>query len=172
MRPLSRRPPPSRRAAAAPRSTASDAETRALGAGLGARLRAGDLIVLTGPLGAGKTCFVAGLAEGAGCGARVRSPSFTLINEYEGPMTFFHLDLYRLEGHDAEGLGLEERCEQGAMVAEWGEKLPAHVRADALTLTFTVASEHERTITAGADGGRGAELLAAWEAIAGAGARA
>jgi tRNA threonylcarbamoyladenosine biosynthesis protein TsaE len=162
-----------RRAPVDPRSrvTGSADETRALGVALGARLAAGDLVVLSGPLGSGKTCFVGGLAEGMGCGGRVRSPSFTLVNEYDGPTPLFHLDLYRLEGPDAEGLGIEERLERGAIVVEWGEKLPAHLGSDALVLTFAMVSEGERAIAAGARGERGAELLRAWDAIAGEEAR-
>jgi tRNA A37 threonylcarbamoyladenosine biosynthesis protein TsaE len=74
-----------------------------------------------------------------------------------------HLDLYRIEGPEVDGLGLEELVDEGALVAEWGEKLPAWLREEALTLTFEVLSEHERAVTASAAGERGAELLAVWE---------
>ena len=90
------------------RVTASAEATERLGAALAAGLRAGDVLVLTGPLGAGKTRLVAGLARGLGAPGRVRSPSFTLLNEYRGALPLHHLDLYRLAGHDADGLGLEE----------------------------------------------------------------
>ena len=145
------------------RVTAAAGETGQLGETLAAGLVAGDVLVLTGPLGAGKTCFVAGLARGLGVKSRVRSPSFTLLNEYRGALLLHHLDLYRLEGPEVDGLGLEELVDEGALVVEWGEKLPAWLRAEALTLVFEVLSEHERAITASAAGERGGELLAVWE---------
>ena len=146
-------------------ASGSPDDTEALGALLSRFLEAGDVIVLTGPLGAGKTRFVAGLARGMAAKARVRSPSFTLINEYRGDRLLLHLDLYRLEPREAEGLGLEEQIECGVLVAEWGEKLPPELRRDALTLRFDVLSETERAITASARGGRGLELLARWRAL-------
>jgi tRNA threonylcarbamoyladenosine biosynthesis protein TsaE len=114
------------------------------------------------PARAGKTCFAAGLARGLGCVGRVRSPSFTLVNEYEGRIPLVHLALYRLEGAEADDLGLEERLERAAMAVEWGERLPAHLRADALALRFEIRSEQERWIHATSSGARGAALLAAW----------
>jgi tRNA threonylcarbamoyladenosine biosynthesis protein TsaE len=145
------------------RVTAPAEETERLGETLAAGLVAGDVLVLTGPLGSGKTCFVAGLARGLGARSRVRSPSFTLLNEYRGTFMLHHLDLYRLEGLEVDGLGLEELADDGALVVEWGEKLPAWLREEALTLVFEVLSEHERAVTASAAGERGRELLAVWE---------
>jgi tRNA threonylcarbamoyladenosine biosynthesis protein TsaE len=153
------------------RVTAAVEETGRLGETLAVGLVAGDVLVLTGPLGSGKTCFVAGLARGLGIRSRVRSPSFTLLNEYRGALLLHHLDLYRLEGREVDGLGLEELADDGALVVEWGEKLPAWLREEALTLVFEVLSEHERVVTASAAGGRGAELLAAWELLPAGGAR-
>jgi len=145
------------------RVTTAVEETERLGETLAAGLVAGDVLVLTGPLGSGKTCFVAGLARGLGARSRVRSPSFTLLNEYRGALMLHHLDLYRLEGPEVDGLGLEELVDEGALVVEWGEKLTAWLREEALTLVFEVLSEHERAITASAAGERGGELLAVWE---------
>jgi len=147
------------------RVTAAVEETESLGEALAAGLVSGDVLVLTGPLGSGKTRFVAGLARGLGAKSRVRSPSFTLLNEYRGAFTLHHLDLYRIEGPEVDGLGLEELADEGALVVEWGEKLPAWLREEALTLTFEVLSEHERAVTASAAVGRGGELLAVWELI-------
>ena len=147
------------------RVSASEGATDDLGAALAAGLEPGDVIVLTGPLGAGKTRFVAGLARGLGAGSRVRSPSFTLINEYRGDRLLLHLDLYRLEPREVEGLGLEEQIERGVLVAEWGEKLPPALRREALTLRFEILSESERAITARAAGPRGLALLARWRAL-------
>jgi tRNA threonylcarbamoyladenosine biosynthesis protein TsaE len=157
------------RAADAPggarRVTVSAAATERLGAALAAGLRAGDVLVLTGPLGAGKTRLVAGLARGLGATARVRSPSFTLLNEYRGALPLHHLDLYRLEGPEADGLGLEELVEDGVLVAEWGERLPGWLRADALTIDFAVLGAEERALTATATGARGGVLLERWLAL-------
>jgi len=151
--------------ASAARRTASPEETERLGETLAPSLREGDVVALRGPLGAGKTRFVAGLARGLTPGARVRSPTFTLVNEYPGRITLVHLDLYRVEPAEVEALGLDDYLEGGALVVEWGEKLPVARRADALVLDFAIVSERERAISADAAGDRGAELLAAWRTI-------
>ena len=152
-------------AAAEARLTDSPEATERLGEAFATHLAAGDLVVLSGPLGAGKTRFVAGLARGLGAAGRVRSPSFTLLHEYAGRLPLFHADLYRLETREVSGLGLDEALERGALVVEWGERLPEPDRADALVLTFELASERERRITAGSAGPRGAALLAAWRGL-------
>jgi len=152
------------------RVSSSVEETERLGEALAAALVTGDVLVLSGPLGSGKTRFVAGLARGLGAKSRVRSPSFTLLNEYRGALTLHHLDLYRLEGPDVEGLGLEELVDEGALAVEWGEKLPAWLREDALTLGFEVLSESERALTASAAGPRGAALFAVWQRLPAGGA--
>jgi tRNA threonylcarbamoyladenosine biosynthesis protein TsaE len=106
-----------------------------------------------------------GLARGLACKARVRSPTFGLVHEYQGRLILAHLDLYRLDSAEADALGLEEIAERAALVVEWGEKLPRRWREDALKVSFSVSeftSPSERTITAEATGERGAELLEAW----------
>jgi len=147
------------------RITASAEATEALGEALAAGLAPGDVLALSGPLGSGKTRFVAGLARGLGVAARVRSPSFTLLNEYRGRLELFHLDLYRVPEIDVADLGLEERLERGVLAVEWGEKLPASLRADALALRFEIRSAAERAIDAEGRGPRGAQLLARWRAL-------
>lgn len=151
----------------AERIAAGPAATEALGAALAPVLRAGDVVALCGPLGAGKTRFVAGLARGLAVAARVRSPSFTLVNEYRGRVPLVHLDLYRLERPDAEELGLEEYAERGALAVEWGEKLPAAWRREALEIAIAPApgAADRRALRASAAAGRGLELLAAWNAL-------
>jgi tRNA threonylcarbamoyladenosine biosynthesis protein TsaE len=91
---------------------------------LGEQLRAGDIVLLTGELGAGKTTFVRGVAHGMGSRARVASPTFQLVRVYPGRVQLAHVDLYRVES-DAElgDLGLEELAEGGAVVVEWGERI-------------------------------------------------
>ena len=143
----------------------SEADTRRLGEALGARLEIGDLVALSGPLGAGKTCFARGLALGLGCRARVRSPSFSLVNEYHGRILLVHLDLYRVQPGDVESLGIEEYVGRGALVVEWGEKLPAAWQVDALVLAFEIVGGSERRIVAEGRAGRGLELLGAWRAL-------
>lgn len=161
-----------RGAAAAQAVCRSDsvAATEALGAALAPALAIGDVIVLSGPLGSGKTRFVAGLARGLAAAARVRSPSFTLVTEYHGRILLLHADLYRLEPGEAVGLGLEESLERGALAAEWGEKLPADLREEALEVVFEIGSETGRRLTARATAGRGLALREAFRAAAGAAA--
>jgi tRNA threonylcarbamoyladenosine biosynthesis protein TsaE len=144
------------------------AETEGRGERLASALRVGDVVLLIGPLGAGKTRFVTGLARGLAVHGRVRSPSFGLVHEYSGPLPLIHVDLYRLGEREADGLGLDELLERGTMVVEWGERLPAALRRDALELSFVIAGPERRAITAGAAGARGAALLEAWNAGAGA----
>jgi tRNA threonylcarbamoyladenosine biosynthesis protein TsaE len=152
--------------------THSPEETERLGEALAPAVRIGDVLLLEGPLGAGKTRFVMGLARGLACKARVRSPTFGLVHEYHGRVILAHLDLYRLDSAEAEGLGLEEIAERAALVVEWGEKLPRPWRDDALKVRFSVSetSPTERTIVAEAAGERGAALLEAWRRSVAAGA--
>lgn len=146
--------------------TRSAEGTEQLGAALALSLQRGDVLALRGPLGAGKTRFVSGMARGISPGARVRSPSFTLVNEYLGTLPLFHLDLYRLEKpRDVDGLGLEEYAERGALVVEWGERLPAAWLAEALMIVIEPGEGDERVLRASAFGGRGKEILEAWRAL-------
>jgi tRNA threonylcarbamoyladenosine biosynthesis protein TsaE len=104
--------------------TTSPAETEAAGEQFGERLAPGDLVLLKGDLGAGKTTFVRGLMRGVGSPAHVASPTFQLVRVYPGRVQIAHVDLYRLEdGADLVDLGLEELLDQGAVVVEWGDRL-------------------------------------------------
>ena len=106
--------------------TSSEAETAAAGEALGATLRAGDVVLLYGDLGAGKTAFVRGMARGIGADPdEVSSPTFTLVQEYAGPSaTLYHVDLYRLDRAATDDLGLDELGVAGGVLAiEWPERL-------------------------------------------------
>jgi tRNA threonylcarbamoyladenosine biosynthesis protein TsaE len=146
--------------------TTSVEATEALGGALAASLRPGDVLAISGPLGVGKTRFVAGLVHALSPAARVRSPSYTLVNEIPGEPPVFHLDLYRLEGsRDVEGLGIEEYRDRGVVVVEWGERLPGAWLDDALHITITPGDGDVRLMTASGPGPRGAELYRAWCAL-------
>jgi tRNA threonylcarbamoyladenosine biosynthesis protein TsaE len=107
-------------------TTSSAAETEAAGERFGTRLRAGDLVLLAGELGAGKTTFVRGVARGTGSVAPVASPTFQLVRVYPGRLQLAHVDLYRIENLSELGdLGLDELLMQGAVVVEWGDRLVA-----------------------------------------------
>ena len=111
----------------------SPADTEALGERFGRAAQAGLVIALSGELGAGKTQFVKGLARGLGITARVHSPTFTLVNEYDGGrLRLFHLDLYRLETPQAlASAGVEDFLEpDGVAVIEWAERLEDGKKAE------------------------------------------
>lgn len=112
-------------------TSGSEADTAAIGRELAARLQAGDVVLLYGDLGAGKTAFTKGLAEGLGVAREeVSSPTFTLMQEYRGGrLPLFHVDLYRLnDPREVEDLGLDEIAADGVLAIEWAEKLPARLR--------------------------------------------
>jgi tRNA threonylcarbamoyladenosine biosynthesis protein TsaE len=112
--------------------THSESETAAVGRELAQTLAPGDVVLLHGDLGAGKTAFVKGLAEGLGISRdEVSSPTFTLIQEYHGGrVLLYHADLYRLnDPREIEDLGLGEIAEGGVLAIEWAEKLPRPITA-------------------------------------------
>ena len=130
--------------------SSSEAQTEAIGAQLAQKLTPGTVIAFTGDLGAGKTAFTRGLARGLGIPDRVTSPTFTIVNEYEGGrLPLFHFDMYRLESSDELfDIGWEDYLRRGGICAvEWSEKV-----SDALTGALRVdirrgAGEQERIIT-------------------------
>lgn len=143
--------------------TGSPDETRALGTALGRVLRArgarGEVVALTGPLGAGKTCFVQGLARGLGAGGYVRSPTFILVHHYPGPLPLYHVDLYRIGPSDLDALGLEEIMEgDGVTAIEWAAAPP--LPADHLSVQFAFETdEAARTLRIDARGERSRRIL-------------
>ena len=105
------------------RISSSEEETRELGERIGRTLQKGDILLLSGDLGTGKTCLTQGVGRGLGCKTPVNSPSFVLMNEYEGRETLFHVDLYRIEDvEELDDLGLWDYAEQGVLVIEWPER--------------------------------------------------
>ena len=104
--------------------TESPAATEEAGERLGRRLRPGDVVLLKGELGAGKTTFVRGVARGTGSSAPVASPTFQLVRIYPGRVKLAHVDLYRVEDlAELRDLGLDELAGDGAVVVEWGDRL-------------------------------------------------
>lgn len=129
--------------------TTSPAETAALGEALGKALQAGACVTLIGPLGAGKTQFVRGLAVGLGCDAElVSSPTYVLTQHYPGRVDVFHLDLYRLGDAVEEflDLGVEEMLDAGVVAIEWAERAEPVLPARRWTVRFEIAGEQDRRI--------------------------
>jgi tRNA threonylcarbamoyladenosine biosynthesis protein TsaE len=122
----------------------------------------GDVIALTGALGAGKTTFVQGLAEGLEVPAsrHVASPTFALANEHPGRIDFVHVDFYRIRSSaELPELGLEEAFERAATAIEWAERFPDWLPEDALHLTLEVQAGETRILRASSSGPRSAALL-------------
>jgi tRNA threonylcarbamoyladenosine biosynthesis protein TsaE len=130
--------------------TGSPEETEALGHRIGALAGPGSLVALVGDLGAGKTRFVKGLAAGAGATSVVTSPTFTLMNLYEGRTRLAHFDLYRLDEVDLPSLGFYDVLGEGAVVVEWADK--AALPADHLRISFEVTGESSRRLMIQAGG--------------------
>ena len=133
----------------------SEEETRLAGAELGRRCGPGSVIALHGGLGAGKTAFVRGLAEALGCRGRVTSPTFTVVNEYPGPVPLFHFDLYRLSGpDDLFEIGWEDYLERGGVCAvEWSEICEDVFPPETIRVRIEKAGDTRREITIDMPGG-------------------
>ena len=129
--------------------TKSAAETRALGEKLAGRLRPGDVLLLEGDLGAGKSELTRGIAKGLGVAETVTSPSFTILNVYEsGRCPLYHFDWYRLESsEELYELGMDEYLGgDGIAVVEWPGRCPDAVPESAVRIRMTAAGENERLI--------------------------
>jgi tRNA threonylcarbamoyladenosine biosynthesis protein TsaE len=129
-------------------TTRSEEETFELARSLAASFKGTETVLLTGELGAGKTVFAKGIAAGAGVAdpGRVSSPSFTLVNVYEGTGRVFHIDLYRLERPaDIADLGWEDMLGQGIVIVEWAEKLGFPVKG--IRVRIELSGDDERRIT-------------------------
>ena len=128
--------------------TSSPQETMELGRKIGEGLKAGDVIALIGELGAGKTVFTQGLAQGLGVTGYVKSPSFTIVNKYEGRLAVYHLDLYRLgDINEIRELGIEEYFYSDRVtIVEWAEKAIPLLPASYLLIRFFYTGEKTRKI--------------------------
>ena len=129
--------------------TNSEEETSAAGERLAVRLKPGDVLLLHGDLGAGKTAFVRGLARGLGAPPDdVSSPTFTIVQEYRGGrLPMYHVDLYRLnDAREIDDLGLEEITADGVLAIEWAEKMPRPVRG-AIVVRLTHVADDVRNLT-------------------------
>ena len=139
----------------------SEKETYELGLTMARGLRGGEVIVLEGDLGLGKTVMARGLAAGLGISPEdVHSPSYTLVQEYSGGrVPMFHIDLYRLADEaDADEIGIDEIASGGGVVVvEWGERLPRHLRRDAIHIRLHDIGEDSRRIELGSFGQRAPE---------------
>jgi tRNA threonylcarbamoyladenosine biosynthesis protein TsaE len=130
-------------------TAATPGATRQIACAVGALAPPGLILGLEGDLGSGKTCFVQGLARGLGVSAEayVTSPSYTLVNTYEGRVPLHHVDLYRLSGSDLDDIGLFDLMRPPAVVAiEWSARLGADRPPEILMVRITVAAEDTRRI--------------------------
>ena len=130
-------------------TTHSEKETEALGAEFAKTLPAGAVAALYGELGCGKTAFVRGMARGMGLDAAVTSPTFTIVNEYEGPRPLFHFDMYRLSSADELfDIGWEDYLARGGVCAvEWSENVPGAFEGDEIAVRFEKTGDNDRKIT-------------------------
>jgi len=158
-------PRPERGAAplAGPWLSHSPGETQELGRRLGELARAGDIFLLSGDFGTGKTCLTQGIARGLGITEYTLSPSFVLVRELRGRLTLYHMDLWRLDNPaEIAELGLEEYLNgDGVSVIEWAEKGQSVLPGEHLHITLEHVSETQRSLKFTARGARYAALLAA-----------
>jgi tRNA threonylcarbamoyladenosine biosynthesis protein TsaE len=142
--------------------TRSPEQTRRMGARLGALLQAGDIICLSGDLGAGKTTLVQGIASGWGSLDNVSSPTFVLVNEYRRPdgRCLYHLDAYRLaDWLEADDLDLERMQESGPLVIEWPERIKEVLSPDRMWVSLRWIADEQRGVIISVHGPRYEEML-------------
>jgi tRNA threonylcarbamoyladenosine biosynthesis protein TsaE len=136
-------------------------ETILLGEKIGELLEPGQIILLSGELGAGKTILVQGICNGLGVDEDVTSPTYTLINEYEGELTVYHMDLYRLEDEeDLYDVGVEDYLDtEGIVLIEWPDLVYDLLPPDFVYIRLVVLDDNTRKITIEAEGDKGIRLI-------------
>ena len=134
----------------------STQETEQFGEEVAKSLRGGDVLAFTGSLGMGKTAFTRGLARGLGCRGRVTSPTFTIVNEYDGKTPLFHFDMYRLGSSDELfDIGWDDYLARGGVCAvEWSERVSDALPDDTIYVDIARGEEDENTRTITVTGGR------------------
>jgi len=143
-------------------TTGSPAATQAVGQRLGRLVQSGDVLALSGDLGAGKTTFVQGIGAGLGVPDQITSPTFTLVDEYDGRLHLYHVDVYRLAAATAEALafGLDDLLGgDGVTVIEWANLVAPALPADRLDVQLTWLDEQTRQLVFTAHGVRHVKLL-------------
>ena len=142
-------------------ATGSPEETQQLGRELAQHFTGGEVLLLSGTLGAGKTCLTQGIAWGLGIREHARSPTFVLASEYQGRLTLYHMDLYRLDDlMEIDDLGLDEYLfGEGVCVIEWAEKGVGVLPEEGLKIRIEVKGENDRELTLEAHGDRYERLL-------------
>ena len=143
--------------------TSTPGETRRIGERIGRRLRAGDVVLLSGELGAGKTVLAQGIGRGMGVRDTIKSSSFVIMNEYDGAsLRLFHADLYRLEDpQQVAELALDELASRGVLVVEWPERAPGELPDERLVVRLSYDSAKGRAIEIEGDGERYVALASA-----------
>ena len=136
-------------------------ETKEIGRAIGAAVEAGTLALLIGQLGAGKTTLTQGIADGLGVTAYTKSPSFVLVNEYQGRLPLFHMDLYRIDDPaEAWELGLDDYLgRDGVLAVEWADRATSIFPDDRLEIRIEYLSDTERRLTVTASGPLSAQAL-------------
>src|SRR3990170_2155583 len=130
------------------RDSRGPAETRRLGERLARWLKPGDVVLLEGKLGAGKTCFAQGIGRGLRVKEPVKSSSFVLVNEYSGRLRVYHADLFRLnDPAEVADLALEEVAAEGLLLVEWPDRAPQELPPEHLLVRFELTGERTRRIT-------------------------
>ena len=140
-------------------TSSSPEETFDLGIRLAPALEKGSIVAFRGPLGAGKTCFIKGIARGLGVAEEVTSPTYTIVSEYEGtlsgePVTLYHIDAYRLGGNDDFSVigGEEIIFNNEISVIEWSERIPDFIPPGAIRVDIEIAEDGKRIIRIGGNG--------------------
>ena len=147
------------------RDSRGPAETRRLGERLARLLRPGDVVLLQGELGAGKTCFAQGIGRGLRVREPVKSSSFVLVNEYHGRLHVYHADLFRLEDPaEVADLALEETARDGLLLVEWPDRAPGELPPEHLLVLFEMTGARTRRISLTPRGERYEALVSELEA--------